>query len=331
MKIPSNINRNINIENFIVKYEGRQTGLRLLGTELRSLGIDVDATVNGDAHLENPQENSGDESETELQQCMATHLSKSPTSKKENKLKVGVHLGGLKSYDRQFPRELRSAEQFLDLAKYRFAEETLRTLEWIHGGRKSGHRRRQPGDIVLPGLVEVDVTLTATKATIVYLKITDSSHLVKDTAICTETYKYARDEHWVAPRHDTVLVKYDSGAEAHSVGSTMLGRRVARLLCLFLLCLFPVSIFDELELALVQWFECNRAVEEKTGMYLVNKKKEYEVIELAAIERTVHLIPQFGPVGSTRLACCGQPQGLDVYDKVVINNQVNLEVYNLIY
>jgi hypothetical protein len=70
---------------------------------LRSLGIDVDATVNGDAHLENPQDNNGDESETELQQCMATHLSKSPTSKKENKLKVGVHLGGLKSYDRQFP------------------------------------------------------------------------------------------------------------------------------------------------------------------------------------------------------------------------------------
>ena len=121
-------------------------------------------------------------------------------------------------------------------------------------------------------------------------------------------------------------MKYDSGAEGHTVGSTILGRRVARLLCLF-----QVSIFDELELALVQWFECNQAVEEKTGMYLVNKKKEYEVIELAAIERTVHLIPQFGPVGTTKLACRGQPQGLDAYDKFVINNQVNLEVYNLIY
>jgi len=59
----------------------------------------------------------------------------------------------------------------------------------------------------------------------------------------------------------TVLVKYDSGAESHSVGSTMSRRRVARLLCLF-----KINVFDELELALVQWFECNRAVEAKTGM-----------------------------------------------------------------
>ena len=80
----------------------------------------------------------------------------------------------------------------------------------------------------------------------------------KDTAISTDKHKYAKDEYWVAPRPDTVLVKYDRGAAAHSVGSTMPGRRVARLLCLF-----KVNTFDELELALVRWFECNREVEGK--------------------------------------------------------------------
>ena len=81
-------------------------------------------------------------------------------------------------------------------------------------------------------------------------------------------------------------MKYNSDAEAHSVDSIMLERYV-----IGLLYLFQISVFDELKLTLVQWFECNWVVEEKTDMYLINKKKKYDVIELGAIERTVHLIP----------------------------------------
>jgi len=36
-----------------------------------------------------------------------------------------------------------------------------------------------------------------------------------------------------------------------------------------------------------------------TGMFQVNKTDKYEVIELSTIERGVHLIPVFGPIGST--------------------------------
>jgi len=72
-------------------------------------------------------------------------------------------------------------------------------------------------------------------------------------------------------------------------------------------------------------------------MFIVNKTDKYEVIELSTIERGVHLIPNFGPIGSTsRWAelVKGEayiPRGLDAYDKFVINNNLDLEYYNMIY
>jgi len=66
-------------------------------------------------------------------------------------------------------------------------------------------------------------------------------------------------------------------------------------------------------------------------MFIVTKKDEYEVIELDTIERGVHLIPHFSPIGSTPAPIPGQPRGLDAFDKFVINNYLDLEIYNMIY
>jgi hypothetical protein len=74
-----------------------------------------------------------------------------------------------------------------------------------------------------------------------------------------------------------------------------------------------------------------------TNIFVVNKMDKYEVIELSTIERGVHLIPDFGAIGSTspwkELVKRDDyvPRGLDAYDKFVINNHLDLEIYNRIY
>ena len=107
----------------------------------------------------------------------------------------------------------------------------------------------------------------------------------------------------------------------------MHGRRVARLWCVF-----QLNVFGGIKLALVEWFECNSRPEPDTNMYLVKKKHEYEVIELSTIERGIHLIPDFGKeIGGTRRAELGEPHGLDAFERFVINNHLDLEIYNTIY
>lgn len=72
-------------------------------------------------------------------------------------------------------------------------------------------------------------------------------------------------------------------------------------------------------------------------MFVVNKMDKYEVIELSTIERGVHLIPDFDAIGSTspwKELVKGDDYvsyDLDVYDKFVINNHLDLEFYNRIY
>ena len=72
-------------------------------------------------------------------------------------------------------------------------------------------------------------------------------------------------------------------------------------------------------------------------MYLVTKSNKYEVIELSTIERGVHLIPDYGPIGTitpwiemqkrgTKLPC-----RLDAFNKFVINNYLDLDMYNTIF
>jgi hypothetical protein len=134
------------------------------------------------------------------------------------------------------------------------------------------------------------------------------------------------DPRWIEKRHDTILVNYNRDNNAAARGNTMAGRRIARLWCLF-----KVDILGGLSLALVQWFKCSKNPENDTGMFIVTKKDEYEVIELDTIERGVHLIPHFGPIGSTPAPIPGQPHGLDAFDKFVINNHLDLEIYNMIY
>ena len=107
----------------------------------------------------------------------------------------------------------------------------------------------------------------------------------------------------------------------------MHGRRVAHLWCVF-----QLNIFGGIKLALVEWFECSLRPEPDTNMYLVKKKHEYEVIELSTIEKSVHLIPDFGKeIGRTQRAQPRQPHGLDIFERFVINNHLELGIYNTIY
>lgn len=84
-------------------------------------------------------------------------------------------------------------------------------------------------------------------------------------------------------------------------------------------------------LAFVQWFCCNKEPEEISGMFVVKETDEFEVIELETIEQSLHLIPDFSSIGSTKKSRKQQPQGLDICRKFVINNYGNLEVFNTIY
>ena len=134
---------------------------------------------------------------------------------------------------------------------------------------------------------------------------------------------------WTEARHDTVLINYDRLEDSNG---TMTGRRVARLWCLF-----TVDVLDSPSLAFVQWFQCKEDPDGVTGMFQVNKTDKYEVIELSTIERGVHLIPVFGPIGTTTPWRESTEEGtkvlrgLDAYDKFVINNYRDLDVFNLIY
>jgi hypothetical protein len=172
------------------------------------------------------------------------------------------------------------------------------------------------------------VTSVATSVRMLYPKILDDEQIVRDVTYCKLNHKYAQDQHWVAPRCDKVLVQYNKGANDETSRSTMNGQRVARLQCLF-----KVNAFNGKDFAFVQWFRCDREPEEDTGMFVVMATEDYEVIELETIERSVHLILDFGStVGSTEHARKRHPQGLDIgYKKFVINNHVNLENYNWIF
>ena len=69
-------------------------------------------------------------------------------------------------------------------------------------------------------------------------------------------------------------------------------------------------------------------------MFATKKTDEYEVIELATIERGVHLIPLFGGMMENpprARAEAGKLFGLDAFDAFVINNHIDIELYNTIY
>jgi len=61
-------------------------------------------------------------------------------------------------------------------------------------------------------------------------------------------------------------------------------------------------------------------------MYVVTKTHRYEVIELSTIEPGVHLIPDFGRMGTTQSLLRGEnsPRGLDAYGRFVLNNYTDI-------
>jgi hypothetical protein len=129
-------------------------------------------------------------------------------------------------------------------------------------------------------LREIEITKVHNSIECVVSSVSDDSQLSLDLLWCTSNWAYGKDKHRQGPQHDTVLVRYNrSNSNEVELGSTMDGRRVA---CLW--CLFVVDVFNGLELALVQWFDCSRVADKDSGMFTVTKKTEYEVIEMETIE-----------------------------------------------
>ena len=221
-------------------------------------------------------------------------------------------------------QELEHAETTLCLQQFGLAKETVRTLAWIKGGRKPGYRRA-PDTLSLPGVQHIDIQVYS-RLHVVYPKQSSEHQFVKEMLYCKDEYPMGKDKYWLVPRYDTVLVQYGKGRDD---GGTMDRRRIARLRCLF-----RTPILGGQQLAFVQWFKTNRDPEESTGMFATKKTDEYEVIELATIERGVHLIPLFGGMMENpprARAEVGKPFGLDAFDTFVVNNHIDIELYNTIY
>ena len=121
-----------------------------------------------------------------------------------------------------------------------------------------------------------------------------------------------------------MLLRYSN---PNGSGNQMENRRVARLLLLF-------SILDrnsetELQLAYVQLFRTQSAVDAATGMFKVVKDR-CEVIEIDTIERGIHLVPCFKGF-ITEMATGISPPVLDTYDTFYVNNYIDLHIYNTVY
>jgi hypothetical protein len=335
-------NKGLNCEDSMVKFEGRQTGMRILISELRATGSNAerykDTSYNDDTDPESDGGADSTDSDDEgrdgtdnsdsdndgvraLRAARRVDKTRARKERKDRKLVLGVHyLSKMKLFA---ARELAETERFLGLKDQRLVSETVRTLAWIKGGRQEG-MRRSAQMMRLAGVFEIEVTAVYTSMKCVYPKLWDGN-LTHEVLRCTDTWAFGRNRHHKGPRRDTVLVRY-SGSSNQNYGSTMDGQRIARLWCLF-----QVDILGGMQLALVQWFDCSGQPEEDTGMFVVTKTQEYEAIELATIERGVHLIPHFGTTLSTPTATAGKPHGLDCYEKFVINNHLDLENFNTFY
>ena len=163
---------------------------------------------------------------------------------------------------------------------------------------------------------------------IVYKKQGTTDDFTEHTVRCTDRWAYQQNNQKVAPRKDTVLVlnQHDPNDKDWEDEGTMANRKVARIHCLFRLNVYPDRTF-----AYVQWFTCSNIPEVDSGMFVISKCQRYEVIQLNCIERAIHLIPQFPrSIGATKRLPAGQT-ALDYYNTFVINNHIDLELYNSIF
>ena len=221
-----------------------------------------------------------------------------------------------------YPKELRDAEKDLELPGLRRA--TLDMLALIHNNITTNRRRVEPE---LDGLHHVEINVYE-QMKIVYKKQGTTDDFDEHTVRCTDQWAYQQNSKKVAPRKDTVLVlnQHDPNDEDWEDEGTMANRKVARIHCLFRLNVYPDRKF-----AYVQWFTCSNIPEVHSGMFVVSKSQRYEVIQLNCIERGIHLIPQFPRnIGATKRLPAGQT-ALDYYNTFVINNHIDLELFNSIF
>jgi hypothetical protein len=94
-------------------------------------------------------------------------------------------------------------------------------------------------------------------------------------------------------RHYTVLIKCSGGGGRGN--HTMSYRKMIQILLFFKYQMDN----DELTSAFVSCFSLKRRADINSGLYLIGRTTRFEIIDINAIERTVHLIPKFGSeVGS---------------------------------
>ena len=263
----------------------------------------------------------GNEDQSEEEKVKRRERELREVERRRKKLEVGVRFisAGVKNWS---GCELEEAAVKLGLVDKDFVNQTLRTLCWIKDGRDASRKGRRRGDIIMLGVERIYVSRVFDAIECVRATILRPDVLIREIHRCTDKYFLAANRNWIEARHDTVLINYD---RAEDETETMAGRRIARLWSLF-----TVNILESPSLALVQWFDVKKEPERVTNMYVVTKSDRYEVIELSTIERGVHLIPDFGRIGTTQSPLEGdnRPRGLDAYDRFVLNNYTDLDAYN---
>ena len=219
----------------------------------------------------------------------------------------------------QGERNLEQVEKQLKLEN--LVSETKKFLEFLATARVS---RTVPDWLDGGVITAVGYSMLSVR----YATVHDHTKHIRETLRSTETYGYGKNADWKKPRYDTVLIRYDQTEGNH----TMSNRKVAHLRLLFSI---EVRVpgeddFRKLDLAYVQLFSVvGNGADPLSGMFKVRKDR-YTVIDIATIERGVHLVPCFSSL-ETQMADAKSSPSLDVYTDFWLNNYVDVDMYNTVY
>jgi hypothetical protein len=202
--------------------------------------------------------------------------------------------------------------------------ELSRYLRWRLRGSTGGipRRREREEDEQEWGVFTIKAV---SLMNVYYPEVHDPDKMRSETLHSQQQFEYYQNSDWCKERRDTALFRYGRDEVGNS---TMGNRRVGRLLLLFSMQA-PWDTNETLKLAYVQWFETVMQ-SQTTGMFKVRKRRGFEVVDIATIERGVHLIPCFQGV-ETAMARPNSVLPLDRYSDFWVNNQVDMHMYNTIY
>lgn len=198
--------------------------------------------------------------------------------------------------------------------------ETKKCLRWIRSNRPSGHRLEQWEE---DEVIEIE---GYTMARLQYPAIHDTTKVISEVIRSTESYQYHKNRDRTAPRHDSVLIRW----EKEEGENTMSNRRVGRVFLLFSVKCNVTG--NKIGMAYVEWLKVpTRTWDKTTEMFKVKRSQNYMVIDIGAIERGCHLVPCFDGFETTMAGIPNFNPSLDIYTHFWINNWIDEHMYQTIY